>query len=510
MASDADLAAQGKQESHENRLESFSGTIAEPPRRRWWALAVIATAQLMVVLDGTVVTIALPSAQRELGISNTDRQWVISAYTITFGGLLLLGGRIADYLGRKRAFLVGLLGFAAASALGGAAQNGATLFGARALQGMFAALLAPAALSLITVTFTEVKERSRAFAVYGAISGGGAAIGLILGGALTEYASWRWCLLINVPIAIVAFIAGTILVTESKSAGGGSYDIPGAILGTAGLVALVYGFNQAGKTGVGWLSVETIGWLVVAVILLVAFVLVELHTASPLLPMRVVLDRNRGGSYLASLLVFAGLFAMFLFLSYYFQYNLGYSALKAGIAFLPFSIGIIVTSGVVAALLPRTGPKPLMLIGLALCAIGLATFTSITDTSPWVTSVLPGELLMSIGLALAFVPLSSLALTGVNNDDAGVASAVLNSTQQIGASLGTALLNTFYATAVTSFVVTHHLLPSAFDPLAAIHGYHLAFWIGAGLIAAAFVAVLVLINAGKDDTTTHIGATADA
>jgi EmrB/QacA subfamily drug resistance transporter len=510
MTSDADLATQGKRQSQGNRLESFDGAVEEPPTRRWWALAVIAIAQLMVVLDGTVVTIALPSAQRDLHISNADRQWVISAYTITFGGLLLLGGRIADYLGRKRAFLVGLLGFAAASALGGAAQNGTTLFGARALQGMFAALLAPASLSLITVTFTEVKERSRAFAVYGAISGGGAAIGLILGGALTEYASWRWCLLINVPIAIVAFIGGAILVTESKSGSRSSYDIPGAILGTAGLVALVYGFTQAGKTGVGWLSVDTICWLVGAAMLLAAFVLVELRSASPLLPMRVVLDRNRGGSYLASLLVFAGLFAMFLFLSYYFQYNLGYSALKAGIAFLPFSVGIIVTSGAVSALLPRTGPKPLMLIGLALCAIGLATFAFISDTSAWVTSVLPGELLMSIGLALAFVPLSNLALTGVKNDDAGVASAVLNSTQQVGASLGTALLNTFYATAVSSYVVAHHLVPSAFQPLAAIHGYHVAFWIGAGLIAAAFVAVLVLINAVKDDTTSQSGVPAGA
>ena len=423
----------------------------------------------MVVLDGTVVTIALPSAQRDLHISNADRQWAITAYTLAFGGLLLLGGRIADYLGRKRIFLVGLLGFAAASALGGAAQNGATLFGARAIQGVFAALLAPAALSLITVTFTEVKERSRAFAVYGAISGGGAAIGLILGGTLTEYASWRWCLFINVPIAIVAFIAGTILVTESKSGGGSSYDIPGAILGTAGLVALVYGFTEAAKTGVGWLSVEAISYLVGAAILLVAFVLVELRSASPLLPMRVVLDRNRGGTYLASLLVFAGLFAMFLFLSYYFQYNLGYSALKSGIAFLPFSGGIIVTSGVVSGLLPRTGPKPLMLIGLAMAAIGLATFTLISDTSSWVTTVLPGELLMSVGLALVIVPLSSLALTGVNNDDAGVASAVLNSTQQIGGSLGTALLNTFYASAVTSYrrgpsPLTVRVQPARRDP----------------------------------------------
>ncbi|MFC6155165.1 MFS transporter [Kribbella jiaozuonensis] len=496
MTSDAERA-------DENRLESLGETVEAPPSHRWWALAVIAIAQLMVVLDGTVVTIALPSAQRDLGISDADRQWVVTAYTVAFGGLLLLGGRIADYTGRKRMFLVGLLGFAAASALGGAAQNGATLFGARALQGAFAALLAPAALSLVSVTFTELKERSRAFAVYGAISGGGSAIGLILGGTLTEYASWRWCLLINVPIAIAAFIAGTILVTESKSAGGGSYDIPGAILGTAGLVALVYGFTQAAKTGVGWLSIEVIGYLVGAVILLVAFVLVELRTTSPLLPMRVVLDRNRGGSYLASLLVFAGLFAMFLFLSYYFQYNLGYSALKSGIAFLPFSIGIIVTSGAVSAVLPRTGPKPLMLIGLAMVAIGLGTFTFISDNSSWAPHVLPGELLMSIGLGLVIVPLSSLALTGVNNNDAGVASAVLNSTQQIGGSLGTALLNTFYASAVTSYVVAHHLPPSAFNPPAAIHGYHVAFWIGAAMITAAFVAVLLLVKASKDDISTQ-------
>jgi EmrB/QacA subfamily drug resistance transporter len=464
----------------------------------------------MVVLDGTVVTIALPSAQRSLHISNADRQWAITAYTLAFGGLLLLGGRIGDYLGRKRIFLVGLVGFAAASTLGGAAQNGGTLFGARALQGAFAALLAPAALSLITVTFTESKERSRAFAVYGAIAGGGAAIGLILGGALTEYTSWRWCLFINVPIAVVAFVGGTILVTESKAHAGTSYDIPGAILCTAGLVALVYGFTEAAKTGVGWLSGQAIGLLVGAGVLLIAFVLVELRSASPLLPMRVVLDRNRGGTYVASLLSFAGLFAMFLFLSYYLQANLGYSALKAGLAVLPFSGGVIVTSGVVPALLPRTGPKPLMLLGLAMAAVGLATFTRITDTSSWAGRVLPGELLMSVGFALLLVPLSSLALAGVNDDDAGVASAVLNSTQQIGGSLGTSLLNTFYASAVSSYVADHHLAPSAFNPLAAIHGYHVAFWIGVGLVAAAFVAILVLVNAGKDDIPAQPGVPAGA
>ncbi|HEY2200081.1 MAG TPA: MFS transporter, partial [Mycobacterium sp.] len=495
MPSDAEPAARRTQQADH-------GAVTELSNRRWWALAVIAVAQLMVVLDGTVVTIALPSAQRDLHISNADRQWAITAYTLAFGGLLLLGGRIADYVGRKRMFLVGLVGFAAASTLGGAAQNGGTLFAARAVQGAFAALLAPAALSLITVTFTESKERSRAFAVYGAISGAGAAIGLILGGALTEYTSWRWCLFINVPIAIVAFVGGTILVAESKAHRGTSYDIPGAILATSGLVALVYGFTEAAKPGVGWLSVEVVGCLVGAGILLVGFVAVELRVASPLLPMRVVLDRNRGGSYLASLLSFAGLFAMFLFLSYYLQYNLGYSALKAGLAVLPFSGGVIITSAVVSSLLPRTGPKPLMLIGLALAAAGLATFTSISDTSSWVTTVLPGQLLMSVGFALVLVPLSNLALTGVNADDAGVASAVLNSTQQIGGSLGTSLLNTFYASAVASYVVAHDLSPSAFNPLAAIHGYHVAFWIGVGLISAAFVAVLVLVNARKEDTVT--------
>ncbi len=307
--------------------------------------AVIAIAQLMVVLDASIVTIALPRAQEDLGISDADRQWVITAYTLAFGGLLLLGGRIADFVGRKRIFLIGLLGFAAASALGGAAQNEAMLFGARALQGAFAALLAPAALSLITVTFTAPRERAKAFGVYGAISGGGAAIGLILGGVLTEYASWRWCLFVNVPIAIAAALAALPTVHESRAEGDRHYDVPGAVLVTGGLVALVYGFTEAAKTGVGWLSAQTLSLLAVAAVLLIGFVMVERRTAHPLLPLPIVTDRNRGGSFLASLLVGAGLFAMFLFLTYYFQINLGYSPLKSGFAFLPFSVGIIVTAG---------------------------------------------------------------------------------------------------------------------------------------------------------------------
>ncbi len=469
---------------------------------RWLALAIIALAQLMVVLDASIVNIALPSAQRALGISDADRQWVVTAYTLAFGGLLLLGGRIADYVGRKRVFIIGLIGFAAASALGGVAANSAMLFGARALQGAFAALLAPAALSLITVTFTETKERARAFGVYGAISGGGAALGLILGGVLTEYASWRWCLLVNVPIAIGTAVAAGYLVTESRAEGNTKYDIPGAVLVSAGLVSLVYGFTEAAKTGVGWSSTTTLSFLVLAVVLLSAFVVVELRSVHPLLPMRVVLERNRGGSYLASLLVGAALFAMFLFLTYYLQINLHYSALKSGFAFLPFSIGIIVTAGVVSNILPRTGPKPLMVLGAVLAALGLLLFCFIGDNSTWVAHVLPGELLMSAGLGLIFVPLSGLALFGVADHDAGVASAMLNTSQQIGGSLGTALLNTFYASAVSSYLASN--AASAADlprltPLAYIHGYHVAFGIGVGLLVLALVVIVVMVNARADD-----------
>jgi len=482
-----------------------AATPAADPRR-WIALLVIAIAQLMVVLDASIVNIALPQAQKDLGISDVDRQWVITAYTLAFGGLLLLGGRIADYVGRKRMFIIGLAGFAVASALGGIAQNAELLFAARALQGAFAALLAPAALSLISVTFTETHERAKAFAVYGAISGGGAAIGLILGGVLTEYASWRWCLLVNVPIAALAAFGAITYVTESKAHGNTRYDLPGAFLVTAGLVSLVYGFTEAAKDGVGWSAGSTRSFLVLAAVLLIGFVVVETRSANPLLPLRVVLDRNRGGSYLAALLVGGGLFSMFLFLTYYFQVNLGYSPLKSGFAFLPFSAGIIVTAGAVSNILPRTGPKPLMVLGSISATVGLLLFTQISDTSSWLTHVLPGELLMSVGLGLVFVPLSNLALVGVAEHDAGVASAMLNTSQQIGGSLGTALLSTFYASTVSGYLADHVTSPDdvpRLTPLAFIEGYHVAFFIGAGLLGAAAVTIIVLINARRDDLPTE-------
>jgi EmrB/QacA subfamily drug resistance transporter len=454
----------------------------------------------MVILDASIVTIALPHAQADLGITTTDRQWVMTAYTLAFGGLLLLGGRIADYGGRKRFFVWGLMGFAGASALGGAAPNAGLLFAARALQGAFAAILAPAALSLITVTFTEGRERARAFGVYGAVSGGGAAIGLIAGGLLTEYVSWRWCLLVNVPIALVVAAAALPVVRESKAEGTAGYDIPGAVTVTVGLLALVYGFTRAAEEG--WGAGTTIGLLSAAAVLLVAFVVVEARTAAPLLPLRVPWERNRGGSFLVSLLVGAGLFAMFLFLTFYFQQTLGYSPLKSGFAFLPFSAGVIVSAGLASQLLPRTGPKILMVGGIALSVVGLVLLTRVGLDTGYASHVLPSELLISIGMGFAFVPMSSIALIGVEPGDAGVASALVNTTQQVGGSLGIALLNTVYATAVTGYLAGHPASPHA-AAQAQIEGYTTAFVWSAVLIAVAFAAVILLVRGGRDEVSTE-------
>jgi EmrB/QacA subfamily drug resistance transporter len=456
--------------------------------RRWLALVVIAVAQLMVVLDASIVNIALPSAQEALDITDANRQWIVTAYALAFGGLLLLGGRIADFMGRKKAFIIGLIGFGVASAIGGLAQNQGELFGARALQGAFAALMAPAALSLITVTFTEPKERAKAFGVYGGISGGGAALGLILGGVLTEYASWRWTLLVNTPIAIATAVAGFLLVRESRAEGKAHFDIPGVVTSTAGLVALVYGFTKANESG--WSATSTISLLVAAVVLLVAFVVIEMKTAQPLLPPRVFTERNRAAAFLVSLLLGLALFGMFLFLVYYMQGTLQYSAVKSGLAFLPFSVGVVVGAGVASGLLPRIGPRPLMVGGTLAAAAGMLLFMQIEVDGSFLTNVLPAQILMSIGMGLAFVALSSTALVGVDDHDAGVASALVNTTQQVGGSLGTALLNTIAATATATYIGAHGVGQTA-EGL--VHGYTVAFtWgLGALLLAALLSAVLV-------------------
>ena len=324
-----------------------AATTLDP--NRWRALIVIAIAQLMVVLDASIVNIALPSIQTDLGMTDANRQWVLTAYTLAFGGLLLLGGRIADFQGRKRMFIVGLIGFAAASFLGGISTTEGMLFAARALQGVFAALLAPAALSLISVTFTESKERARAFGVFGAISGGGAAIGLIAGGILTEYLSWHWTLLVNVPIAILAVFLAIPFVKESRAHGDTKYDIPGAITATLGLVSLVYGITRAESDG--WNGSQTLAFMGFGVLLLLVFMVIESRSSHPLLPIRILANRNRGGAYLASFFVGVGLFAMFLFLTYFFQGVMGYTPLTSGLLFLPFSVGIVISAGIASQLL---------------------------------------------------------------------------------------------------------------------------------------------------------------
>ena len=484
---------------------SQSAPVLDP--MRWRALCVIAIAQLMVVLDASIVNIALPSMQTDLGISDADRQWVLTAYTLTFGGLLLLGGRIADFQGRKRMFVVGLIGFAAASLLGGIAQNSAMLFSARALQGAFAALLAPAALSLISVTFTESKERARAFGVFGAISGGGAAIGLIAGGILTEFASWHWTLLVNVPIAIIAVFLAIPFVKESRATGDTKYDIPGAITATAGLVSLVYGITQAESQG--WNGTSTLTFMGLGVLLLIVFLVIESRSSHPLLPLRILENRNRGGAYLASFFVGVGLFAMFLFLTYFFQAVMGYTPLTSGLLFLPFSAGIVVSAGVASQLLPRFGPRWVTASGFVLAIVGMTLLLRLSPTSSYVGDILPSLIVMSFGMGLIFVPLSAVSLFAVGNHDAGVASAVLNTSQQIGGSIGVAFLNTIAASATTAYIVSNGLSQPTPDALVA--GFTRGFLWGAIILAVAGTIWVVLVNmtkkdmAANDSPMAHVG-----
>ena len=481
-----------------------AGINQELDPTRWRTLFVVAIAQLMIVLDSSIMNIAIPSAKIDLGITDANQQWVITAYTLAFGSLLLLGGRIGDYMGRKRIFLIGLIGFAAASALGGIASTQGLLFASRALQGVFAALLAPAALAIISVTFKVPTERAKAFGVIGAISGGGAAIGLILGGTLTEYASWRWCLGVNTPIAIVAALLAIKFVHESKASGNNTYDIPGVVTATAGLFSLTYGFNEAATKG--WSSTSTITFLVAAAVLLIIFVAIEAKVANPLMPLRVVTERNRGGSYLGSLVVGAGLFSMFLFLGLYLQVILGYSPLKSGFAFLPFTAGIIIFAGIASQLLPKFGPRALMVPGLIAAGIGLLLMTRITPDTSYTTHVLPSLLIMSSGMALVFIPLTSTSLHAVSSHDTGVASAMLNTSQQVGGSLGTALLNTIAATAATSYAATNSALGDRLPDFAMTHGFVVAFRWSAVLLFVGAIVLFFFINVGKESLVETEGA----
>jgi EmrB/QacA subfamily drug resistance transporter len=458
------------------------------PSTKWAILAIVATAQLMIVLDASVVNIALPHAQQALRFSDSSRQWVLTAYTLTFGGLLLLGGRVADFFGRRRMFLVGLIGFAAASAVGGAAQSSAWLFAARAVQGMFAAIMAPAVLSLITTTFVEARDRARAFSAYGAVSGAGWAIGVVLGGALTQFLNWRWTLLINAPIAIVLVLASLPVIPESHEKSWRHFDVLGAVLATAGTATLVYGFTEASVQS--WTASSTLGSIAAGIALLAAFVVSQVRSNRPILPMRIVLDRNRGGSYLAFLLGTIAMFGVLLFLTYYFQNVHHYSPFGTGIAFLPFPLGLIVSTAIAARTLPLLGPKALAGIGFTLGAAGLLWLTRLTPATSYWTQIAPAMTLASLGLGQVFVPMSSTALLGVAPSDAGVASALVNTTQQIGGSLGVAFLNTVAITATAHYAIGH----SGSSLAAAVHGFTAAFEIAAGVMAVAAIAVTALLQ----------------
>jgi EmrB/QacA subfamily drug resistance transporter len=468
---------------------------AGPARRalathRWWALAVIGLAQLMVVLDGTIVTIALPSAQQALHFSDGGRQWIVTAYSLAFGSLLLLGGRLADLFGRKTTFVIGLIGFAVASAVGGAATSFTMLVTARTIQGLFAALLAPAALSLLTTTFTETRDRARAFGVFGAIVGSGAAIGLTLGGLLTEYFSWRWTLYVNDLIAVFALAGAIVFLRRSIPANRPRLDVPGVVLVSAGLFCLVYGFANADTDS--WGNPMVWGFLAAGAALLLAFFRWQARAHPPLLPLRVLADRDRGAALATVLIVSAGMFGVFLFLTYYLQGTLGYSPVRNGLAFLPLVGMIMLISQLTTNLLaPRLGPKVIIPLGLLLAAIGVTGLTGLDPHSTYAAHVLPPLLLIGAGVGLSMPTAMSRTTLGVRMTDQGVASATANSTQQIGASISTALLNTLAVNAAIRYAQSHLT-----DPLvqvnAAVHGYATAYWWSAGffILGALITAIL--------------------
>jgi len=469
--------------------------VAGGSTRRWWILGVVGLAQLMVILDATIVNIALPSAQRALGFSNVDRQWVVTAYSLAFGGLLLLGGRLSDLLGRRRMLIIGLVGFAAASAVGGAATSFAVLVIGRGAQGAFGALLAPAALSTLTVTFADPAERGKAFGVYGAIAGGGGAVGLLLGGFLTEYLSWRWCLYVNVILGIIAVVGALRLLPAYPRDPDVRIDWPGTVLVATGLVAVVYGLSEADTKG--WGAPTTLALLAAGVVLLVAFVLVERRVQHPLLPLRIVLNRFRGGAYLAIGLSAIGVFGIFLFLTYYFQLTLAYSPVKSGLAFLPMIAAIVAASTTCSGvLMPRMGPRPLIPVGLLLAAGGLSLLAArLGLRTSYLDWILLSLILVGAGLGVVFGCALNTATYGTGAADAGVASALVNTNQQVGGSIGTALLNTLAASALTSYLLTHGHSPLALAG-AAVHSYVVAFWVSAAILAGSAVVCALVLPSG--------------
>ncbi|GAA4386690.1 MFS transporter [Tsukamurella soli] len=481
-------------------LDAGAGGGGPRVANRWIALVVLSLAQLMVILDSTIVNIALPTAQRELGFSTDDRQWVVTGYALAFGSLLLLGGRLADLFGRKRLFIIGLAGFAAASAAGGAASGFEMLLIARVAQGAFAAILAPAALSMVSVTFADdADERGRAFGVFGAVSGAGGALGLLLGGVLTQDLSWRWCLYVNLIIAVVAFIGALTFLSDDGRREHTRLDITGTVTAVLGLVGIAYGLGNAASKG--WNDLWTLGPVIAGVALVIVFVLIERRVGNPLLPLPVILDRDRGAAYLAIGISGIGGFAVFLFLTYYLEETLRFSPLQTGVAFLPM-VGLVMVGAVVSGtvLLPRVGPRPLVPAGCLFAAIGMAMLTGIGAASSYSGGVLPALLMIGLGLGSIFGPGQNAATSGVWSHEAGVASAMVNIAQQIGGSIGLAVFSSLSVTTIADYVDTHAATPARPDPAtivdATLVSYHLVFWVAAALFLGGAVLTGLLFRSG--------------
>ncbi|HEY4604510.1 MAG TPA: MFS transporter [Blastococcus sp.] len=470
-------------------------TARATPDTRWPALTVVAVAQLMVALDATIVNIALPSAQADLGFGDDARQWVVTGYTCALAGLLLLGGRIADRIGRRRAFLGGLAGFSLASALAGAAPSFGWLVAGRAAQGAFAAVLTPTALSLIAVTFTTPRERARAFGVYGAVASSGAAMGLLLGGGLTEFAGWRWCLFVNVGIAGLAFLAGRAVLPAQDGYPATRVDALSGLLVTGGLAAVVLACSQA--AGHGWTSPRVLVPGAIGVLAVAVFLWRQTRSPQPLLPVWLLHDRSRAGAYLAAAVAVVGAFGMFLMLTYHFQVVLGWSPVRAGVAFLPLSVAVAASAyGLGSRLLPRVAPRALIVPGLVLAAAGLGVLGTLPPSSGYLIPILPAELLLGTGMGLVVTPAISVATSGVDPRHAGVAAAVANAAMQVGGSVGTAALNSVAVAATTRYVGAHG--PSA---TALVHGFSTATTVSAVALLVTAAAAAALIRTPRPTST---------
>ena len=472
----------------------------------WWILGVLATAQLMVVLDATIVNIALPTAQRDLGIPTDERQWVVTAYSLAFGGLLIIGGRIGDRVGRRNTFLVGVVGFAAASTLGGLAPTYEVLIGARAIQGAFGALMAPAALSLLTITFEGSPTRPKAFGIWGATSGAGGAIGLLLGGFLTEYLTWRWCLLVNILFAVIAFVGALVLLPKTLPDRNVKVGPLSAVFIAGGLFCIVYGLSHAETDG--WSDPATIALLVGGVVLVAAFLVLQGKITSPMLPLRVLSDRIRGGALTAVLFTGSGIFGVFLFLTYFLQDTLSYTAMETGLAFIPMVVVLAATSSLTGSqLLPRFGPRNLIVLGMLIGALSLVFMTRFGTATAYFPDVVGPLMLAGLGCGLIFASALGTATLGLLDQDAGVGSSLVNTSQQVGGSIGVALLSTMSASAGArelTKLLERNQLTRPTPELAAdatLTGYHAAFWWSAGIFVLGAVITVFLIPGGRVSLT---------